>query len=145
MVTGTFPICGTKALVLFDPRSSHSFVSPHFVLKLDRFCSNMEESLIVTTPLEEIFMAECVYKSCVARIRDKDTFVDLVLLLTLKFDVILGMDWLTSCFPKVNYYYHLVKFKFQGESSFVIYRHGSLVSMEVVLDAIARPMPRQEG
>ncbi|EOY19174.1 Uncharacterized protein TCM_043976 [Theobroma cacao] len=104
-------------LVLFDLRSTHSFVYLHFVLKLDRFCSHMEETLIVTTPLEEIFAVECVYKSCV----------------------------LASCFAKVDYYRKLVKFKFLKESSFVIYRHCSLVSMGNVSKVASRPMPRQEG
>ncbi|XP_021298048.1 uncharacterized protein LOC110427017 [Herrania umbratica] len=92
VVTSTLPICGTEALVLFDPGSTHSFMSPYFVPKLNRFFSNIEEPLIVTIPLEETFVAEYVYKSYVVRIKDNDTLTDLVLLLTLDFDVILGMD-----------------------------------------------------
>lgn len=56
-------ICGTKALVLFDSRLIHSFVSPRFVPKLDQYCNDMVEPLIVTTLLEKMFMVEYVYKS----------------------------------------------------------------------------------
>lgn len=113
--------------------------------KLDQFYSNMEEHLIMTTSLEEIFVVEYVYKSCVVRIKHKDTLPNLVLLLTLDFDIILGMVWWASCFAKVDYYRKLVKFKFLREPSFMIYEHGSLVLAEVVSNIIAKPMPMQEG
>lgn len=67
-------------------------MSSYFVSKLNWLCSNMEKPLIVITSLEEIFVAEYLYKSCAVCIRDKDTLPDLVLLLTLDFNVILGMD-----------------------------------------------------
>ncbi|XP_021278481.1 uncharacterized protein LOC110412278 [Herrania umbratica] len=60
-------------------------------------------------------------------------------------EVAIGMDWLTFCFAKVDCYSKLVKFKFLWESSFVIYEHGSPMSVEVVSDVAIRPMPRQKG
>ncbi|WRX20688.1 hypothetical protein QQP08_013175 [Theobroma cacao] len=61
------------------------------------------------------------------------------------FDVIFGIDWLASYFAKVYCYRKLVKFKFLEESSFVIYEHGSLVSVEVVSDVAIGLIKRQKG
>lgn len=54
------------------------------------------------------------------------------------------MDWLTSYFAKVDCHYKLVKFKFLGEPSFVIYRHNNPMSMKV-MSIMTRRMLRQEG
>ncbi|XP_017973287.1 PREDICTED: uncharacterized protein LOC108661388 [Theobroma cacao] len=45
---------------------------------------------------------EWEYESCVVRFKDKDTLVNLVVLDTLDFDVILGMDWLSRCHASVD-------------------------------------------
>ncbi|WRX27055.1 Reverse transcriptase/retrotransposon-derived protein [Theobroma cacao] len=57
----------------------------------------------------QVFMAEWEYESCVVRVKDKDTSVNLVLLDTLDFDVILGMDWLSPCHASVDCYHKLEK------------------------------------
>ncbi|EOY08649.1 Uncharacterized protein TCM_023509 [Theobroma cacao] len=125
VVTDNHFICGYEASVLFDPGSTHSFVSSNFMPKLGKHYEYMDEPLVVTTPLEESYVAEYVFRSCVVPIKDRDTWVDLVLMTTLGFDVILGMDWLASCYANVDYYHKLVKFKFLGEPSFLIYGHSS--------------------
>ncbi|XP_021298055.1 uncharacterized protein LOC110427023 [Herrania umbratica] len=66
--------------------------TPPRVTPYTRDAKKDKESLIVTTHLEEMFMAEYVYKSHFVCIKDKDTLANLVLLMTLNFDVILRMD-----------------------------------------------------
>ncbi|WRX14561.1 hypothetical protein QQP08_007048 [Theobroma cacao] len=92
---------------------------------LNRFCCDLREPLIVTTPLEEVFMAKYVYKSCVVRVKSKDTLADLVLLMTLDFDVILDMNWLAPCFTKVDCHYKHVKLNFSMSPH--------LLSMDIVV------------
>ncbi|EOY08964.1 Uncharacterized protein TCM_024263 [Theobroma cacao] len=104
----------------------------------------MDESLVVTTLLEESYVAEYVFRSCVVQIKDRDTWVDLVLMITLGFDVILGMDWLASCYVNVDYYRKLVKFKFLGEPSFVIYGHSSHL-VDSVMATITKEVHSEEG
>ncbi|XP_017972518.1 PREDICTED: uncharacterized protein LOC18507117 [Theobroma cacao] len=48
------------------------------------------------------------------RVKDKDTLVNLVVLDTLDFDVILGMDWLAPYHASVDCFHKLVKFDFPG-------------------------------
>ncbi|XP_017970466.1 PREDICTED: uncharacterized protein LOC108660710 [Theobroma cacao] len=78
-----------------------------------------------------------------ARIKDRDTWVDFVLMTTLGFDVILGMDWLVSCYANVDCYCKLVKFKFPGEPSFVIYGHNSHL-VDSVMAIITREVQNEK-
>lgn len=78
--------------ILFDPGTTHSFISPCFASRLGKDRVMREEQLVVSTPLRDVFVAEWEYRSCVVWVNDKDTLVNLVVLKTLDFDVILGMD-----------------------------------------------------
>lgn len=75
-------------------------------------------------------------------IKDKDTLANLMLMLTLDFDVILGIDCLTLCFDKVDCYHKLVKFKFPREPSFLIYGHDNPMFTRVMPTMATRKMPR---
>ncbi|WRX25592.1 hypothetical protein QQP08_018079 [Theobroma cacao] len=76
------------------------------------------------------------YESCVVRVKDKDTLVNLVVLDTLDFDVILGMDWLSPCHASVDCYHKLVRFDFLDEPSFSI--QGDKSYLAVVRDTQAK-------
>lgn len=84
------------------------FVSLLFEPRLAKECTSMEESLMVSTPLKKVYVVK--YKYCVVRIKDKDTMVNLVVLDSLDFDVIHGMDWLSPNYASVDCYNKLVKF-----------------------------------
>jgi hypothetical protein len=51
VVTGTAPILGFKALVLFDSGATHSFVSIVFVRLSRLVVRTLEPALAVTTPV----------------------------------------------------------------------------------------------
>ncbi|EOY25966.1 Uncharacterized protein TCM_027334 [Theobroma cacao] len=104
----------------------------------------MDEPLVVTTPLEESYVTKYVFRSCVVQIKDRDTWVDLVLMITLGFDVILGIDWLVSCYANVDCYCKLVKFKFPGEPLFVIYGHSNHL-VNCLMATITREVHNEEG
>ncbi|EOY03279.1 Uncharacterized protein TCM_018113 [Theobroma cacao] len=118
VVSGILSICNMNARVLFDPGATHSFISPCFASRLGKDRVRREEQLVVSTPLNEVFVAEWEYESCVVRVKDKDTLVNLVVLDTLDFDVILGMDWLSPCHASVDCYHKLVRFDFSDEPPF---------------------------
>ena len=52
-VTGIMIVFGILVRVLFDSRSSGSFVSSSFALHADRELSPLKSKLIITTPLGE--------------------------------------------------------------------------------------------
>ncbi|WRX09990.1 Reverse transcriptase domain - like 10 [Theobroma cacao] len=135
--------CDMNARVLFDPGATHSFISPCFASRLGRDHVRREEQLVVFTPLKEIFVAEWEYESCVVRVKDKDTLVNLVVLDTLDFDVILGMDWLSPRHASVDCYHKLVRFDFPGESSFSIQGDRSNAPTNLISVISARRLIRQ--
>ncbi|WRX26673.1 Reverse transcriptase domain - like 10 [Theobroma cacao] len=107
VVSSILSVCDMNARVLFDPGATHSFISPCFASRFGRDRVRREKQLVVSTPLKEIFMAEWEYESCVVRVKDKDTLVNLVALDTLDFDVILGMNWLSPCHASMDCYHKL--------------------------------------
>ena len=47
---------------------------------------------------------------------DRDTLANLIELEMIDFDVIMGIDWLSSCYATVDCRDKVARFKFQGES-----------------------------
>ena len=143
VVSGILSVCNMNARVLFDPGATHSFISPCFASRLGRGRVRREEQLVVSTPLKEIFVAEWEYESCVVRVKDKDTSVNLVVLDTLDFDVILGMNWLSPCHASVDCYHKLIRFDFPGEPSFSIQGDRSNAPTNLISIISARRLLRQ--
>ncbi|EOY03241.1 Uncharacterized protein TCM_017930 [Theobroma cacao] len=103
-----------------------------------------EEKLLVSTPLKEVFVAEWEYESCVVRVKDKDTLVNLVVLNTLDFDVILGMDWLSPYHASVDCYHKLLRFDFPNEPPFSIQGDRSNAPTNLISVMSTRRLLRQD-
>uniref|UniRef100_A0A2N9G885 RNA-directed DNA polymerase n=1 Tax=Fagus sylvatica TaxID=28930 RepID=A0A2N9G885_FAGSY len=106
VIAGTIDICSMPANVLFDPGSTHSFVSPYFAYKIKFQPELLPHDLSVVVPSGESLSAQWVYRNCGIDIKGTTLPADLVLLKMPDFDVILGMDWLSlqhawvDCFKK---------------------------------------------
>ena len=94
VVEGTLFVCGVEAKILFDPGSTHSFLSPVFTKMIDVPVSELDFILTVTTPVGKQALCSIYYPSCTVKIGDVTFPADLILLDKHDFDVILGMDWL---------------------------------------------------
>ena len=75
----------------------------------------LSEPLSVSTPVCDPVIARRVYKNCPVTISHKVTSADLVELEMVDFDVILGMDWLHSCYASVDCRTRIVHFQFPNE------------------------------
>ncbi|TYK06288.1 gag protease polyprotein [Cucumis melo var. makuwa] len=125
VVTGTLPVLGHYALVLFDSGSSHSFISSAFVLHARLEVEPLHHVLLVSTPFEECMLSKEKVKACQIEIAGHVIEVTLLVLDMLDFDVILGMDWLAAnhasidCFRKEVAFNppSMISFKFKGEGS----------------------------
>ncbi|KAJ1395844.1 Aspartic peptidase domain superfamily [Sesbania bispinosa] len=118
VVTSILSNFSRDAHVLFDPVATHSFVSLSFATQLGKRPSSLDETLAVTTLVGEILLAGCVYRSYVVSIRGKELFANLIALDMVDFDVILGMDWLSSHYATLDCHNKVVKFEIPGESAF---------------------------
>ncbi|KAL0534190.1 hypothetical protein IC582_028475 [Cucumis melo] len=125
VVTGTLPVLGHYALVLFDSGSSHSFISSTFVLHARLEVEPLQHVLSVSTPSGECMLSKEKVKTCQIEIAGHVIEVTLLVLDMLDFDVILGMDWLAANHASIDCSRKEVTFnppsragfKFKGEGS----------------------------
>ena len=95
-MTGILIVFGSPARILFDFRSSRSFVSSSFALHADRKLSPLKHKLVVTTPLREQILCYLIFKGCKILMDCVVSKANLIALEIYDFDVILHMDWLST-------------------------------------------------
>ncbi|KAA0059782.1 ty3-gypsy retrotransposon protein [Cucumis melo var. makuwa] len=125
VVTGTLPVLGHYALVLFYSGSSHSFISSAFVLHARLEVEPLHHVLSVSTPSGECMLSKEKVKACQIEIACHVIEVMLLVLDMLDFYVILGMDWLAANHASIDFSHKkvafnppsLASFKFKGEGS----------------------------
>ncbi|WMV29196.1 hypothetical protein MTR67_022581 [Solanum verrucosum] len=101
MITCTILVCDQMSNVLFDPDSTYSYVPMTFSLGLDLICDTLDAPIYVSTPVGELVLVTHVYRDCSMLFMGLQTWVDLVILDMLNFDVILESIPVVSKFPKV--------------------------------------------
>ncbi|TYK26797.1 pol protein [Cucumis melo var. makuwa] len=119
LVTGTLPVLGHYALILFDSGSSHSFISSTFVLHAHLEVESLDHVLSVSTPSRESMLLKEKVKACHV------IEVTLLILNMYDLDVILSMDWLAANHASIDCSRKdvafnpplMASFKFKGEGS----------------------------
>ena len=107
VVEGKLLIYGVEAKILFDPRSTHSFLSPMFAKLIAIPISELAFVSVVITSVGKQITCRNYYPMCPVKIGVVDLAANLTVLDMHDFDIILGMDWLTGhratmdCFNKV--------------------------------------------
>ncbi|KAF3616825.1 RNA-directed DNA polymerase -like protein [Capsicum annuum] len=115
VVTGTLQIFHVHVYDLLDPGASLCFVTPYIEGDFGISPEILAEPFSVSTPVGKTIIARQVYRSCLIMIFQKATSADLVELEMIDFDVILGMDWLHSCYATVDFINRIVQFQFPNE------------------------------
>ena len=67
MVECTLLVCGIEAKILFDPGSTHSFLSPNFSKLIDMPARELEFVLTVSTLVGKQVVCSTFYPSCSVR------------------------------------------------------------------------------
>ena len=75
----------------------------------------MPETFLVNTHIRDIIIAERVYRDYSITILDRVTYVDLIELTMLDFDIILGMDLLLKCYATIDCRNRVVRFQFPNK------------------------------
>ena len=104
MVRGTFLIFSSWASVLIDSGASHSFISASFARALDLQISRLDPPMLVDTPVGGRVVIDRVCRDCDLTIQDRTFTFDFIVLDMTGFDVILGMDWLSSVRAMIDCY-----------------------------------------
>ncbi|KAL0559001.1 hypothetical protein IC582_003590 [Cucumis melo] len=135
VVSGTLPVLGHYALVLFDSGSSHSFISSAFVSHARLEVEPLHHVLSVSTPSGECMLSKEKVKACQIEIAGHVIEVTLIVLDMLDFDVILGMDWLAANHASIDCSRKEVTFNPPSMASFK-FKGGGSKSLPQVISAI---------
>ena len=96
VIQGTFLLSRLWARVLFDSGASYSFIATSVVIELGLEVETLEEPLYVSSPLGIRARIGMICRGYELEISGTLLIVDLRIMDMSKFDVILGMDWLTA-------------------------------------------------
>ncbi|XP_070026351.1 uncharacterized protein [Nicotiana sylvestris] len=108
VVTCILSVCSFDVLALIDPGYTHSYVSSYFALKFGRQPELLNDPFLDATPIGESLLVEYVYRACQIRVKGRDTLADLIVLDMIDFDMLMGMDWLSSYYAIVDCYAKIV-------------------------------------
>ena len=99
VVTVTLRVFDLDVYSLLDPRDFLSFVTPYIAVKFSDSLVTLSEPISVSTPV------------------GNPVITRLVELEIVDFDVILGIDWLLSCYTSIDCRTMIVHFNFQMNQS----------------------------
>ncbi|KAL4013399.1 hypothetical protein IC575_025568 [Cucumis melo] len=135
VVTGTLPILGHYAFVLFDSGSSHSFISSVFVHHVGLEVEPLGSVLSVFTLSGEVLLSKEKIKACRVEIANHVLDVTLLVLDMQDFDVILGMVWLSANHASIDCFGKEVVFNRPSGPSFK-FRGAGIVCLPKVISAM---------
>ncbi|XP_070032338.1 uncharacterized protein [Nicotiana tomentosiformis] len=95
--------------------STLSYVTPFVAMEFGIEPEQLAETLSISTPVGESIVVARVYRGCVVMVHSWDNVADLIELGMVDFDVIMGMDWLYSCFAKLDCRTRTVRFELPNE------------------------------
>ncbi|GKA00728.1 reverse transcriptase domain-containing protein [Tanacetum coccineum] len=123
-ITGTLYIDDRTVFVLFDTGATNSIISTTFAKKLNVTPTPLIERVIISTPMRNHMLIDHEYVNCPLCFNDRIRPANLLPILMLDFDVILGMDWLASHRATIDCYARTVIFVKVCQPEFVL--HGFL-------------------
>ncbi|XP_070036683.1 uncharacterized protein [Nicotiana tomentosiformis] len=115
VITGILIVQSHDVYALIDLSYTLSYVTPYVAMEFGIEPEQLHESFSISTLVGETIVASRVYRDCVVTVRGRDTLADLIVLGMVDFDVIMGMDWLYSCFSKLDCRTRTVRFELPNE------------------------------
>ncbi|XP_070010710.1 uncharacterized protein [Nicotiana sylvestris] len=115
VVTGVLTVRSHDVYALIDLGSTLSYVTPFVAMGFGIEPDHLHKPFLVSTPVSESITAARVYRGCVVMVWGRDTTTDLIELRMVDFDVIMGMDWLYSCFAKLDRPTRTIMLEFPNE------------------------------
>ncbi|KAL4272384.1 hypothetical protein GQ457_13G014530 [Hibiscus cannabinus] len=94
VIAGTIEVNYSPAYALIDSGSTHSFVCYAKLIELGLELENATTSLLVSNPLGRTVPIKSIFNQCPIIIRGINFPINLYVISSCEFDVILGLDWL---------------------------------------------------
>ncbi|XP_070020045.1 uncharacterized protein [Nicotiana sylvestris] len=100
---------------LIDPGPSLSYVTPFIASSFGVEPEQLHEPFSVSTSVGDSITATRVYRNCVVMVCGRATMADIIELEMVDFDVIMGMNWLYSCFAKLDCQTRVMRLEFPNK------------------------------
>ncbi|XP_070053600.1 uncharacterized protein [Nicotiana tomentosiformis] len=110
VITCILLVCSHNAYAIIDPSLTFSYMTPNFAINLELEPEQLSEPFLVSTQVGESVEATRVYRGCIVSVQARSTEANLIELEMVDFDVIMGMDWLSSCYATLDYHAKIVRF-----------------------------------
>nr|GFB54440.1 putative reverse transcriptase domain-containing protein [Tanacetum cinerariifolium] len=139
-ITGTLFIYGHAVFVLFDTGATHSVISATFASRITTTPTLLDHVLCISTPMQDSVRITHVYRNLPLQFDDKICVINAFPLDMCKFDIILGMDWLTEHHATIDCHSYRVIFGDMHAPEYIY--HGSLSgkSMQIISALQARTL-----
>ncbi|XP_070046930.1 uncharacterized protein [Nicotiana tomentosiformis] len=127
VITCILLVCSHNAYAIIDLGSTFSYVTLYFAINLGLEFEQLSDPFLVSTPISELVEATRVYRGCIVSVQVRNTEANLIELKMVDFDMIMGMDWLSSCYAMLYRRAKIVRFQFSNEE--VLEWKGSSASL----------------
>ena len=115
VVTGMLKVFSIDVYALLYSGATLPLFTPLVAKIFDILPYLLHEPFIVSTPVVDLVIGKRVYRNYPIILPNRVSYVELVELDMVDFDVILGMDWLHACFASIYCRTRVVKFNFPNE------------------------------
>ncbi|XP_062110412.1 uncharacterized protein LOC133822178 [Humulus lupulus] len=102
VISGQLIFNNISTSILVDFGATHSFASMHFVGRPNGLPVKMDTSFSIALPSGEVLYSTHWYKTIPITINDRELYVNLVIIDMKDYDVILGMDFLTTYNARID-------------------------------------------
>ena len=96
VTAGMFLVNHHPTVILFDSRASHSFMSPTFASKYNQKIFVVDKGGYCISAVRSNISTNQIVKDVLIQISEQEYTANLVILLGLGIDVILGMNWMKN-------------------------------------------------
>jgi len=115
VVTSILTVQSHDVYTLIEPGSTLSYDTPYVAMEFWIESEQLHETFFVSSLLGSSIVATQVYSDFFVTLHDRDTMSDLIELGMVDFYVIMGMDWIYSCFAKIDCRTRTVRFEFLND------------------------------
>ncbi|KAF5796462.1 putative transcription factor interactor and regulator CCHC(Zn) family [Helianthus annuus] len=132
VVTGTFPINQRFASVLFDTGADYSFVSLEFKSVLGLAASKLDIPYSIELANGKLVEANEVVRGCVIELGEREFTLDLLPVKLGSFDVVVGMDWLSSNKAEIVCHEKVIRISTEDGETIVVHGEKRDTSLRII-------------
>ena len=143
VIAGIFSLYDIEMHALIDPGSTHSYVCMEHVFDKVPAMEKLAYDMHVISPLGHNVSVNRIYRNCPIVIQTREFLADLITLSFRKFDLILGMNWLSKHRAIVDCGQKIVVLRCSNQTEVIVQGIGSSIMSNMISTMQARRFMRK--